>query len=267
MGYARAINLAASRATGDFLVLLNPDTVVLDGALDRLRAFAMAHPGHGLYGGRTIRPNGEVDPRSCWARPSWWSVTCFGFGLSTAFQGSAIFNPESLGSWQRDSVREVGVITGSLCLVPRDVWIELGGFDPVYFMYGEDSDLAGRAARRGYRPIVTPDATIVHEVGASSSTELGQVSPSDARKSHLRAPQLEGAPQDLGPCDAADWCRLARGPLPGWACGPGSAWMADPLVPTTGLDRRVSAPGSPDRNTRCSCSTTPRRRSTNRLSE
>lgn len=172
VGYARAINLAASRATGDFLVLLNPDTVVLDGALDRLREFAIGHPGHGLYGGRTLRPNGELDPRSCWSAPTWWSLTCFGFGLSTAFASSAILNPESLGTWQRDSVREVGVVTGSLCLVPRAVWSELGGFDPVYFMYCEDTDLAGRAAILGYRPIITPDATIVHEVGASPSSTV-----------------------------------------------------------------------------------------------
>ena len=170
VGYARAINLAAGRAHGDFLVLLNPDTVVLEGALDRLREFAFAHPGHGLYGGRTVRPGGTLDPRSSWALPNWWSLTCFGFGLSTAFPTSRYFNPEALGNWQRDSVREVGVITGSLCLVPRSVWNELGGFDPVYFMYGEDTDLSHRAARRGYRPIVTPDASIVHEVGASSAT-------------------------------------------------------------------------------------------------
>ncbi len=172
VGYARAINLAASRATGDFLVLLNPDTTVLNGALDQLRAFATAHPGHGLYGGRTLRPNGEVDPRSCWAAPSWWSLTCFGFGLTTAFPRSAIFNPESMGRWRRDSVREVGVITGSLCLVPRAVWNELGGFDPVYFMYGEDTDLARRAAILGYRPIITPNATIIHEGGASSPSGI-----------------------------------------------------------------------------------------------
>lgn len=172
VGYARAINLAASRARGEFLVLLNPDTVVLERALDRLREFGSGHAGHGLYGGRTLRPDGTLDPRSCWAAPSWWSLTCFGLGLSTAFPSSSIFNPESLGRWPRDSVREVGVITGSLCLIPRSVWNELGGFDPVYFMYGEDVDLAHRAAKLGYRPIVTPDATIVHEVGASSSTAL-----------------------------------------------------------------------------------------------
>jgi GT2 family glycosyltransferase len=172
VGYARAINLAASRARGEFLLLLNPDTVVLDGALDRLREFATAHPGHGLYGGRTVQSNGALDPRSCWAAPSWWSLTCFGLGLSTAFPSSPIFNPESLGNWRRDSVREVEVITGSLCLIPRSVWNALGGFDPVYFMYGEDTDLAHRAAKLGYRPIMTPDATIVHEVGASSSTAI-----------------------------------------------------------------------------------------------
>jgi GT2 family glycosyltransferase len=172
IGYARAINLAAQSARGDYLVLLNPDTEVLHGALDKLLAFARAHPGHGLYTGKTVRPSGELDPRSCWGAPSLWSLTCFGLGLSTLFRSSPVFNPESLGRWRRDTVREVPVVTGCLCLVPRPVWDELGGFDPIYFVYGEDTDLSLRAARRGYRPLFTPDATIMHVGSASSARDI-----------------------------------------------------------------------------------------------
>jgi GT2 family glycosyltransferase len=166
------MNVAASTARGSHLILLNPDTVVLEGALDQFLFFARNHPGHGLYAGRTVNADGRTDPRSCWGAPSLWSLTCFGLGLSTIFSSSPLFNPESLGRWGRDSVREVGVVSGCLCLVPRSVWCQLGGFNPVYFMYGEDADLAMRAAKHGYRPIFTPDATIVHEVGASSATDL-----------------------------------------------------------------------------------------------
>ena len=69
--------------------------------------------------------------------------------LSTAFRGSRLFDPESLGGWQRDTVREVGIVTGCLLLVPRALWQELGGFDTRFFMYGEDADLGMRARALG----------------------------------------------------------------------------------------------------------------------
>jgi GT2 family glycosyltransferase len=170
-GFARAVNRGAQLASGDWILLLNPDTAVDEGAVDALVEFATAHPGHGLYGGRTITPDGAVDPSSCWGLPSVWSTTCFGLGLSTAFRKSTVFDPESLGRWPRDSVREVGFVSGSLLLIPRQVWIELDGLDERYFVYGEDADMGARAWARGYRPIVTPTATIVHAVGASSTRE------------------------------------------------------------------------------------------------
>ncbi len=169
LGFGRAVNLAAERAKGEYLLLLNPDTVVLDDALGALLAFARAHPGHGIYGGRTVRPDGALDPSSCWGVPTLWSLACFGLGLSTWRKGSALFDPESLGGWPRDSVREVGVVTGCLLLVPRQVFAALGGFDSRYFMYGEDADLSVRARRAGWRPVITPDATVIHHVGASSA--------------------------------------------------------------------------------------------------
>jgi len=170
VGFARACNLGVGASSGAHIVLLNPDTVVHDRALEHLLAFGRSHPEGGLYGGRTLRPNGQVDPSSCWGQPTLWSLACYASGLTTAFRSSRIFDPESLGHWQRDSVREVGVVTGCLLLAERATWDRLGGFDERFWMYSEDADLSFRARKLGYRPVITPTATVTHVVGASSSS-------------------------------------------------------------------------------------------------
>ena len=169
VGFGPGVNVAAEVAAGEYLLLLNPDTVVHEGAVRNLVAFARRRPEHGLYGGRTLRPDGTLDPGSCYAQPTLWSLFCFATMLTVAFKGSPIFDPELLGRWQRDSVREVGIVTGCLLLAPSRVWQQLGGFDDRFFMYAEDADLTLRAIRAGYRPAITPDAEITHAVGVSST--------------------------------------------------------------------------------------------------
>jgi N-acetylglucosaminyl-diphospho-decaprenol L-rhamnosyltransferase len=181
LGFARACNRGVAESRGGYVLLLNPDTVVLEDAPRRLLAFVRADPGVGIAGGRTLRPDGGVDPGSCWGLPTLWSTACWATGLSTAFPRSPRFDPESLGRWDRDSVREVDMVTGSLLMTPRSVWDELGGFDERFWMYGEDADLSWRARRRGYRPSITPEATIVHVSGASTP------SPVDVRVRLFRA--------------------------------------------------------------------------------
>ena len=96
----------------------------------------------------------------------------FAFGLTTLAPKNRWLDPESLGDWQRDSVREVGVITGCFLLAPKAVWDELGGMDERYFMYGEDVDFAMRARRLGYRPVICPEARTGPEVGQCSETPV-----------------------------------------------------------------------------------------------
>lgn len=170
LGFARACNLGVEMSSGERVLLLNPDTEVLSGALDAIVDFDRAHPEVGLVGGRTLRGDGSTDPSSCFGAMTLWSLFCFATGLSAAFKHHRIFDPESLGDWQRDTVREVGVVTGCLLLCRREVWDELGGMDTRFFMYAEDADLSWRARRAGYRPSITPEATVVHHLGASSSS-------------------------------------------------------------------------------------------------
>ena len=175
IGFARANNRAAERARGAWLLLLNPDTEVHDGAIDRLMAFAEANPGHPVYGGRTVFPDGSLNIASCWNRITPWSAFCRASGLTALFKRTALFDPEAIGAWRRDSVREVDLVVGCFLLIRTELWRELGGFDERFWMYGEEADLCLRAARGRRRPIITPDATIMHLVGAASATRADKV--------------------------------------------------------------------------------------------
>jgi len=171
VGFGAACNHGARTARGRVVIFLNPDAEATAGALDALVDFLDADPQRGLVGGRTLSPEGHLDPRSCFGDPTLWSELCFATGLSTAFKDSRVFDRESLGWWGRDTPREVGVVTGCLLGVDRGVFLdELGGFPADVFMYGEDVILSRAARRAGYRPSMTPDATIVHVGGGTSTT-------------------------------------------------------------------------------------------------
>jgi GT2 family glycosyltransferase len=167
LGFARANNLAVERARGDLVLLLNPDTVVLGRAVDALVEFAARRPEAGIWGGRTLSADGSLAPSSCWRRITLWSLICNATGLRAALPRCALCNPEAYAGWDRGSVREVDIVTGCFLLITRQLWHRLGGFDPAFFMYGEEADLCHRARRLGARPLVTPDATIIHYGGAS----------------------------------------------------------------------------------------------------
>jgi GT2 family glycosyltransferase len=175
VGFARGNNLAAEDAKGMSLLLLNPDTAVLDGSIDKLHAFAAARQGDWICGGRTLSADGSLQPASCWGRVTKWSLFCAATGLSSVFRGSRLFDPESYGGWKRDTVREVDIVTGCLLLLSRDLWRRLGGFDPAFFMYFEDADLCLRAWRSGARCVICPDAVIVHHGGASEKVRADKM--------------------------------------------------------------------------------------------
>ncbi len=185
LGFAAANNLASAHASGDYILLLNPDTVVLDRAIDRLVDFARANPMGGIWGGRTLFADGTLNAASCWGRMTPWNLFCRASGLTAIFPRSEIFNGESYGGWQRDSVRRVDIVSGCFLLISRRWWKKLGGFAPVFFMYGEEADLCMRASKLGAKPMVTPQATIVHLGGASENVRADKMVRLLAAKSEL----------------------------------------------------------------------------------
>lgn len=167
LGFATANNRAAEIATGDYLLLLNPDTIILDGAIDVLATFADQFPQCGIWGGRTLFKDGSLNSSSCWGRQTVWSLFCQATGLSVLFKHTSVFNPEGMGGWNREGVRAVDIVSGCFFMIKSELWAALGGFREEFFMYGEEADLCLRAKKLGAAPRVTSDATIVHYGGAS----------------------------------------------------------------------------------------------------
>jgi N-acetylglucosaminyl-diphospho-decaprenol L-rhamnosyltransferase len=168
LGFAVANNRASEMVLSEWMLLLNPDTETYPNAIAALLDFAKANPRAGIVGGRTVFPDGSLNPASCWNKITIWSLICNAFGLAAAFPASPFFNPEGIGGWKRDSVRQVDIVVGCFLLIPTALWRKLDGFQAKYFMYGEEADLCLRAAKAGYRPMITPDAQIMHLVGAST---------------------------------------------------------------------------------------------------
>ncbi|HRD74723.1 MAG TPA: glycosyltransferase family 2 protein [Hyphomicrobiaceae bacterium] len=185
LGFARANNLAARRARGRYILLLNPDTLVHEGAIDRLLAFAKARPAARIWGGRTTFGDGRLNPASAWGEMTVWNLFCRAAGLTGLFPRTTLFNGEALGGWDRASERDVDIVSGCFFLIERAFWQQLGGFDSAFFMYGEEADLCLRARELGARPRVTPEATIVHYGGASETAREAKLVKLLAAKSML----------------------------------------------------------------------------------
>lgn len=223
VGFGRAVNQGAKYARGEYVMLLNPDGLLHAGAIDKLVAFARNNPQYVIVGGRTVNEHGHMDPRSCWAAPSLWSLLCSATLLSTLRPGSTLFDPEAMGDFQRDRARPVDIVTGCLLMASLADWRKLGGFDERYFVYGEDADLCLRAkAQTGRGCAITPDAVMVHAVGASSAS----------RPDKLEL-LLKGR------------VALARAHLRGWK-GPAGAWLivwgvwVRSLIERLGLSKRTN---------------------------
>jgi N-acetylglucosaminyl-diphospho-decaprenol L-rhamnosyltransferase len=171
VGWGRGVNRGAVASSGEYLLLLNPDAAPVGHPVDELHRFARQHPEHRIYTGRTLHADGTDDRYCCWGLPSLRGYLGFATGLSAVFPNSSWTNPEGLPGYDRRSVREVPAVSGCSMLVERELFNELGGFDPQYFLYSDDIDLCARARGLGARPVVVPSAAVVHVGGASSSSE------------------------------------------------------------------------------------------------
>lgn len=175
VGFAEGNNIAAEKAKGSKMLLLNPDTLVLDNAIDKIVEFSHHYPDSGIWGGQTVFQDGNLNPASCWSRQTLWSLAAQALGLTVVFRNSSIFNPEALGGWKRDTVRHVDIVSGCFLLIDSVLWERLGGFNREYFMYGEDADLCLRAKSVGAKPLICPDAKIVHYGGASENVRADKI--------------------------------------------------------------------------------------------
>lgn len=175
LGFAGGVNIGAKASDSEYVLLLNPDTVILDKAIDKLMSFAQKTSTAGIWGGITLNDDLSLNPNNARARLSTKTLLFSALGLSKVFNKSCFFNQDNYGCWNRKSEREVDVITGCFFLTPRTLWEELEGLDETFFMYAEEADYCIRAIKKGYQPRVTPDARIIHHGGVSETNLSGKM--------------------------------------------------------------------------------------------
>lgn len=175
LGFAGGVQIGVKNSQGNYLLLLNPDTKILDGAIDKLMAFAKQRPNNGIWSGITLNNDLSLNSQHAWSKPTIANLLFSATGLSKVFSQTCVFNNANYGCWKRDSIKEVDIVSGCFFLTTRKLWDEIGGLDPKFFMYAEEADFCLKAAKLGYRPIVNPDARLIHHGGASHARFSGKM--------------------------------------------------------------------------------------------
>ncbi|MGQ9524605.1 MAG: glycosyltransferase family 2 protein [Armatimonadota bacterium] len=172
LGFAATANKGLIASTGDYIALLNSDTVVPRGGLERLVGFLLEHPDVWAVGPRLRYPSGGVQP-SCSTFIRLRDVLFEQFFLDKMFPKSHLFGGHFLTWWSYDEPREVDVISGACIVASRETWRRVGLLDENYFLYCDDPDWCLRVKRAGGRCWFYPDVEITHHVGATSAGRRG----------------------------------------------------------------------------------------------
>lgn len=166
-GFSKANNLALKRASGDYLLLLNSDTVVEEDALAKSVGYLETHPQYGALGCKVLLPDGRLDAACKRSFPTPLSALFHFVKLDKLFPGSKLFGNYNLTYLDEDSVSDVECITGAFLCISREAYEDIGGLDEDYFMYAEDTDWCYRLVERGYKIVYYPAAEITHYKKAS----------------------------------------------------------------------------------------------------
>lgn len=167
-GFSIANNQAIRQAKGEYILLLNPDTVVEEDTFEKCISFMKNHPKAGALGVKMIDGSGDFLPESKRGLPTPTVAFYKAIGLSKLFPKSPTFNRYHLGYLDKDRTHEVEILSGAFMFFRKSVLDEIGLFDETFFMYGEDIDLSYRVIKAGYQNYYFADTTIIHYKGEST---------------------------------------------------------------------------------------------------
>lgn len=166
-GFAKANNQAIRQCNGEYVLLLNPDTVIGEESLRTLCFFMDEHPNAGGIGVKMLDGHGVFLPESKRSFPSPWISFCKIFGLSKLFPKSRVFSRYSLAYLDKEKQHKVDVLAGAFMLLRHEALDKTGLLDEDFFMYGEDIDLSYRMVLGGYKNYYIPER-ILHYKGEST---------------------------------------------------------------------------------------------------
>ncbi|MBN2863061.1 MAG: glycosyltransferase family 2 protein [Bacteroidales bacterium] len=170
-GFSAANNQALRIASGKYILLLNPDTLVEENTFTSCISFMNEHPEAGAAGVKMINGKGKFLPESKRALPDPKTAFFKIFGLSYLFPKSKFFNNYYLGHLDSRKIAKVDVLTGAFMFLRREAVLKTGFLDEDFFMYGEDIDYSYRIIREGFINYYYPETRIIHFKGESTKKD------------------------------------------------------------------------------------------------
>ena len=167
-GFSCANNQAMRLARGEYILLLNPDTVVEEDTFEKVVAFMDAHPEAGGVGVKMLDGKGNFLPESKRGLPTPAVAFYKIIGLSRLFPKSKTFGKYHLGFLNKDKTHEVDILSGAFMMIRKSVLDKIGLLDETFFMYGEDIDLSYRILLGGFKNYYFPETRIIHYKGEST---------------------------------------------------------------------------------------------------
>lgn len=168
IGFAKANNIAIKRSIGEYVLLLNPDTILEKDTLNIMVQYMEENKKAAVASCKILLPNGDIDDASHRGFPTPWNAFCHFVGFGKIFPQSNFFNGYHLGYEDLDKIHEIDSCVGAFMLIRRHVGEELSWLDEDYFWYGEDLDFCYRVKQKGYKVMYVPLTKIIHYKGISS---------------------------------------------------------------------------------------------------
>lgn len=168
VGFSAANNQAIIKAKGEYILILNPDTIVEEDTFEKSLAYMDENPITGGLGVKMLDGKGDFLAESKRGLPTPQVAFYKIFGLAKVFPKSKLFGRYHLGFLDKDEIHNVDVLAGAFMLIPKKVLDKIGLFDERFFMYGEDIDLSYRIIKGGYKNVYFPKTSIIHFKGEST---------------------------------------------------------------------------------------------------
>jgi GT2 family glycosyltransferase len=169
LGFSKGNNAAIKLSNGQYILILNPDTLVPPKTLPVMINFLQTHPDAGAATCKILTPGGNLDQNCLRGFPTPWNSFCHFSGLGKHFPHIPFFNGYLQSRWRDiNKTQEVEAIEGAFMIIPRKVGDQIHWFDEDYFFYGEDLQMCYDVHKAGYKIYYVPDVTITHYGGVSS---------------------------------------------------------------------------------------------------
>ena len=167
-GFPKGNNIGVAVAQGEYLCILNPDTVVAEDTFVKVLAFAKQQADLGIVGCKLIDGTGNFLPESKRGVPTPWVAFTKITGLYKIFPNSSLFNKYYAQYISENETGKVDILVGAFMVIKRDLYLEVGGFDEKCFMYSDDIDLSYTVLQKGKSNYYFHDTSVIHYKGEST---------------------------------------------------------------------------------------------------